>query len=71
MDFRGAGQVFNLIHGLDIARAVGHRWPISRDEALLVIAGVMAIVPEYVNPRRPLGSISPTSCASGVVPATG
>jgi hypothetical protein len=28
-----------LVHGLDIARALRHPWPIERDDALLVIAG--------------------------------
>jgi uncharacterized protein (TIGR03083 family) len=38
-----------LIHGLDIARAANMPWRISRDDALLVIAGVIAMVPDYVD----------------------
>lgn len=44
-----------LIHGLDIARANGARWPIGRDEALLVIAGIMVLVPDYVDRQRTAG----------------
>lgn len=44
-----------LIHGLDIARAVNSPWPISRADALQVIAGVMAMVPDYVDRRRAAG----------------
>lgn len=38
-----------LIHGLDIARAAGLPWPITRADALRVIAGVIAMVPDYVD----------------------
>lgn len=41
-----------LIHGLDIARAVGADWPISRADALRIIAGVMAMVPDYVDRQK-------------------
>jgi uncharacterized protein (TIGR03083 family) len=44
-----------LIHGLDIARAVGAAWPISRADALRVIAGVMAMVPDYVDRQQAEG----------------
>lgn len=44
-----------LIHGLDIARAVGAAWPISRADALRVIAGVMAMVPDYVDRQQAAG----------------
>jgi uncharacterized protein (TIGR03083 family) len=44
-----------LIHGLDIARAQGARWPIAREDALRVIAGVMALVPHYVDRQRTAG----------------
>lgn len=44
-----------LIHGLDIARAVGVDWPISRTKALQVIAGVMAMVPDYVDRQKAAG----------------
>jgi uncharacterized protein (TIGR03083 family) len=44
-----------LIHGLDIARAVGRPWPISRDDALLVIAGVIAMIPEYLDQNKAAG----------------
>jgi uncharacterized protein (TIGR03083 family) len=38
-----------LIHGLDIARAAKMPWRITREDALLVIAGVMAMVPDYID----------------------
>jgi uncharacterized protein (TIGR03083 family) len=44
-----------LVHGYDIARALKAPWPISREVALLVIAGIMALAPEYVDPRETAG----------------
>jgi uncharacterized protein (TIGR03083 family) len=44
-----------LIHGLDIARAVGANWPLSRADALRVIAGVMAMLPDYVDRQKAAG----------------
>jgi uncharacterized protein (TIGR03083 family) len=44
-----------LIHGLDIARAAGSAWLISNEDALQVIAGVMAMVPDYVDRQRAAG----------------
>jgi hypothetical protein len=38
-----------LVHGLDIARASGRPWPIDRADALRVIAGVMTMVPAYLD----------------------
>lgn len=38
-----------LVHGLDIARGAGLQWSISRSDALLVIGGVMAVLPEYID----------------------
>lgn len=34
-----------LIHGLDIARGLGKPWPLSRDEVLLVIPAMYAMMP--------------------------
>ena len=34
-----------LIHGLDIARGLGKPWPLSRDEVLLVIPAIYAMMP--------------------------
>jgi uncharacterized protein (TIGR03083 family) len=39
-----------LIHGLDIARAAGRPWTITRADALLVIDGIMEMLPAYVRP---------------------
>jgi uncharacterized protein (TIGR03083 family) len=44
-----------LIHGLDIARASGQPWRIDRADALLVIAGVMTMVPRYLDVERAAG----------------
>lgn len=41
-----------LVHGLDIARATGQPWHIEPDEALRVIAGVMTMIPHYVDRKR-------------------
>lgn len=44
-----------LIHGLDIARAASIPWHISRPDALHVIAGIMAILPDYIDRRQAAG----------------
>jgi uncharacterized protein (TIGR03083 family) len=44
-----------VVHGFDIARATGARWRIERPEALQVIAGVMTMLPEYLDRRRAAG----------------
>jgi uncharacterized protein (TIGR03083 family) len=44
-----------LVHGWDIARASGQSWRIERGEALQVIAGVMAMVPDYLDRDRAAG----------------
>jgi Mycothiol maleylpyruvate isomerase N-terminal domain len=41
-----------LVHGLDIARAAGAAWPISRQDALLVIPAVLAVAPHYLRPSQ-------------------
>jgi uncharacterized protein (TIGR03083 family) len=38
-----------VIHGLDIARSANLPWRVTREDALLVIAGVMAMVPHYID----------------------
>ena len=44
-----------LIHGFDIARAAGASWTIPREDAHLVIAGIMAMVPDYVDREAAAG----------------
>jgi hypothetical protein len=44
-----------LIHGFDIARATGRVWPISRQDALEVIGGVMTMVPDYLDKEKAAG----------------
>ena len=43
------------VHGLDIARAAGVPWSISRPDALHVLAGVIAMVPGYLDRQRAAG----------------
>lgn len=44
-----------LVHGLDIARAAGASWTIGPQDAALVIDGVMAMVPDYVDRQAAAG----------------
>ena len=44
-----------LIHGFDIARATRRQWPISSQDALQVIGGVMTMVPDYVDREKAAG----------------
>lgn len=46
-----------LIHGLDLARSAGRPWPISRDDALRVIPGVIAVAADYLD-KRSAGDLS-------------
>jgi uncharacterized protein (TIGR03083 family) len=44
-----------LVHGWDIARASGRPWSIDRADALRVIAGVMTMLPDYLDRRQAAG----------------
>ncbi|ORV17937.1 hypothetical protein AWB95_05815 [Mycobacterium celatum] len=44
-----------LVHGLDIARATGQPWTISRDDALLVVPAALALAPNYLRQSRTRG----------------
>ena len=44
-----------LLHGLDIARSVRAPWAISRHEAILVIEGVVAMFPAYLDKDKAAG----------------
>jgi len=44
-----------LVHGLDVARAAGAAWTITPQDAALVIDGVMAMVPDYVDRQAAAG----------------
>jgi uncharacterized protein (TIGR03083 family) len=44
-----------LLHGWDIARATGARPAIARGEALLVIAGIVVLIPDYVDREKTRG----------------
>jgi uncharacterized protein (TIGR03083 family) len=58
-----------LIHGHDVARGAGLSWSISRSDALLVIAGVVAVLPNTSIHRQPRRHTCATSCASVEAPA--
>lgn len=44
-----------LIHGLDLARAAGQPWPITAEEARLVLPALMDVLPGYINRDRARG----------------
>lgn len=44
-----------LIHGLDLARAAGRRWPIEAGDARLVIPGLIDLLPGYIDRDRARG----------------
>lgn len=44
-----------LVHGLDIARATGRAWTISREDALLVVPAALALAPNYLRQSRTRG----------------
>lgn len=41
-----------LVHGRDLARTVGHRWPIRPDQAIAIFDGLMPALPVYVNKAK-------------------
>jgi uncharacterized protein (TIGR03083 family) len=44
-----------LVHGWDVARAARRRWPISRDEAAMIVEGTAMISPHFVDRDRARG----------------
>jgi uncharacterized protein (TIGR03083 family) len=46
-----------VIHGRDIARSIGHQWPIDRAHARLIVAAVTALLPRYVD-RASVGGLT-------------
>jgi len=44
-----------LVHGLDISRAARLPWEISAADALSVIPGALAVMPQYLRPNRAAG----------------
>jgi uncharacterized protein (TIGR03083 family) len=45
----GAGEL--LLHGSDLAKALGKSWPIAPDEARLVLSSALPLLPLLVNPE--------------------
>jgi uncharacterized protein (TIGR03083 family) len=48
-----------VIHGLDVARSIGHPWPIDPARARLIVAAVTALLPRYVD-RANAGGLTAT-----------
>ena len=44
-----------LVHGWDVARALGRPWPLRRDDALTVLVGVRCMLGRFVDPRASAG----------------
>jgi uncharacterized protein (TIGR03083 family) len=38
-----------VVHGYDVARSIGRPWPIEAAHARLIVAGVTAVLPRYVD----------------------
>lgn len=43
----GLGEL--VVHGLDLARAVGQRWEITRDQAATALLGLAPVLPHFLN----------------------
>jgi uncharacterized protein (TIGR03083 family) len=44
-----------LVHGLDVARAMGRPWSISHDEAVMAIGALTVPLPKFVDPQTANG----------------
>jgi uncharacterized protein (TIGR03083 family) len=44
-----------VIHGYDVARSIGRPWPIDPAHARLIVAGLTAVLPRYVDRARAAG----------------
>jgi uncharacterized protein (TIGR03083 family) len=44
-----------VVHGYDVARSIGRPWPIDPAHARLIVAGVTAVMPRYVDPTSAAG----------------
>ncbi len=44
-----------LLHGLDLSRAAGASWPMSKDHARLVFLGLLPTLPDFVDERGARG----------------
>lgn len=44
-----------LVHGLDLARAVGRPWSITHDDAVIAIGGLVVPLPKCVDPQTTRG----------------
>ncbi len=44
-----------VVHGDDVARSIGRPWPIEAAHARLIVAGLTAVLPRYVDRERAAG----------------
>ena len=44
-----------VVHGYDVARSIGHPWPIEAAHARLIVAGLTAVLARYVDPTSAAG----------------
>ena len=44
-----------LVHGLDVARALGRPWSITSEEAVIAIGGLTVPLPKFVDPQSTRG----------------
>jgi hypothetical protein len=44
-----------LVHGYDVARSIGRRWPISAEDARTIARASLVFVPNYVDPTATRG----------------
>jgi uncharacterized protein (TIGR03083 family) len=54
-DMLGIGLGEYVLHGRDIARALGRRWDIRRDDARLILAAALPLLPLLVDPTATAG----------------
>ena len=44
-----------LVHGFDLARSLGRRWPISAEDARTILRASFVLAPRYVDPKTTSG----------------
>jgi uncharacterized protein (TIGR03083 family) len=45
-----------LVHGYDVARSIGERWPIAADDARTILRASLVLAPRYVDPKATKGN---------------
>ncbi len=59
-----------VVHGWDLARAMHHNWPVTRQQVSLIWSGVEPILPDGSNPPAPPGTRPPTRSISATAAST-